>query len=157
VYPFERFTADAKRTLALAQQEAERSHHSYIGTEHLLLGLLRLEAGPAHDALQELGIGIASVRKAIAAVLGREERSIIQQLIPTSRVKTVIELAFRESRRGGDDEVSSAHLLMALAMEGEGIAAHVLSDLGAGKEKVVEAATRAMDAGPAAKPRLSPI
>ena len=150
MHPFERFTNSAKRTLTLAQEEAERSHHSYIGTEHLLLGLLRLEAGRAHDALASLGVGIASVRHAIATVLGRDERILIQQLIPTSRVKRVIEVAFEEARRAGSDEVDDGHLLLALVMEGEGIAAHVLLDLGADREKVIAALGRP-------KPRLQGI
>src|SRR5439155_12572590 len=128
----------------------ERSHHSYIGTEHLLLGLLRLEAGRAHDALASLGVGIASGRRAIATVLGRDERILIQQLIPTSRVKRVIEIAFDEARRAGSDEVDDGHLLLALVLEGEGIAAHVLLDLGADREKVIAALGRP-------KPRLPGI
>ncbi len=150
MYPFERFTTSAKRTLTLAQEEAERSHHSYIGTEHLLLGLLRLDGGRAHDALTSLGVGIASVRHAIVTVLGRDERILIQQLIPTSRVKKVIEIAFDEARRAGSDEVDDGHLLLALVVEGEGIAAHVLLDMGVDREKVMEALGRP-------KPRLPGI
>ena len=75
MYPFERFTEDAKRVLTLAQEEAERSHHSYIGTEHLLLGIMRGK-GTGHDALVELGIDAGRVRAVIASVLGRNERII---------------------------------------------------------------------------------
>lgn len=142
MYPFERFTERAKRTLTLAQEEAERSHHSYIGTEHLLLGLLRQPDGDAAEVLKELEIDVTTVRQTIAAVLGRNERILIQQIIPTSRVKTVIEIAFEEARRMGHDQVDTGHLLMALVMEGEGIAAHVLEDLGASAEKVVAALER---------------
>jgi ATP-dependent Clp protease ATP-binding subunit ClpC len=105
MYPFERFTERAKKVLTLAQEEAERSHHSYIGTEHLLLGL-------------------------------RNERIVIQQIIPTSRVKKVIEISFEEARRMGHNYVGTEHLLLGLLIEGEGIAAHVLEDLGANLEKV---------------------
>lgn len=142
MYPFERFTEDAKRTLTLAQEEAERSHHSYIGTEHLLLGLLRLPKGTAPEVLRELGIDIDAVRETIANVLGRNERILIQQVIPTSRVKKVIEISFEQARRMDEHYVDSGHLLMALVIEGEGIAAHVLEDLGAGRGQVVAAVER---------------
>jgi hypothetical protein len=144
MYPFERFTEDAKKTLTLAQEEAERAHHSYIGTEHLLLGLLRLTSGRARDVLDELGIDVKTVRRTIESVLVLNERIIIQQVIPTSRVKMVIEIAFDEARRMGVPEVDSGLLLMALSIEGEGIAAHVLEDLGASPERVVAAVEGAM-------------
>src|ERR1039457_5334849 len=136
MYPFERFTERAKKVLTLAQEEAERSHHSYIGTEHLLLGLLRVEEGIAAKALTHLGVEIGAVRSTIESVLGRNQRIIIQQIIPTSRVKRVIELAFEEARRMGTNYVGTEHLLLGVLIEGEGIAAHVLEDLGANLEKV---------------------
>jgi Clp amino terminal domain, pathogenicity island component/UvrB/uvrC motif len=139
MYPFERFTEDAKKTLTLAQEEAERSHHSYIGTEHLLLGLLRVEKGTACRVLTDLGVDIGTVREVIKSVLGRNERIIVQQIIPTSRVKKVIELSFEEARRLGHNEVDTGDILLGLIIEGEGIAAHVLVDLGAALEKVRQA------------------
>jgi hypothetical protein len=152
MYPFERFNEDAKRTLTLAQEEAERSHHSYIGTEHLLLGLLRNEPSTAYRVLTDLGIAIEHVRSTIASVLGRNERIQIQQIIPTSRVKQVIEISFEEARRMGHNFVDTGHLLMGLVIEGEGIAAHVLADLGATLEKVVPAVERELGA-PVSSPR----
>ena len=131
IYPFERFTERAKKVLTLAQEEAARSHHSYIGTEHLLLGLFRERDGLAAIVLDNLGVDIGTVRKTIESVLSRDERIIIQQIIPTSRVKKVIELSFEEARRMGHDYVGTEHLLLGLLLEGEGIAAHVLADLGA--------------------------
>ena len=148
MYPFERFNEDAKRSLTLAQEEAERSHHSYIGTEHLLLGLLRVEKGTAHRVLTELGVDIQTVREVIKSVLGRSERILVQSIIPTSRVKKVIELSFEEARRMGDNEVDTAHMLLGLIIEGEGIAAHVLTDLGATLEKVRLAIEQARHARP---------
>jgi len=136
LYPFERFTERAKKVLTLAQEEAERSHHSYIGTEHLLLGLLREGEGLAAKVLNNLGVEIGKVRQTIESVLGRNERIIIQQIIPTSRVKKVIEISFEEARRMGHNYVGTEHLLLGLLIEGEGIAAHVLEDLGATLEKV---------------------
>jgi ATP-dependent Clp protease ATP-binding subunit ClpC len=136
LYPFERFTERAKKVLTLAQEEAERSHHSYIGTEHLLLGLLREGEGLAAKVLNNLGVEIGKVRQTIESVLGRNERIIIQQIIPTSRVKKVIEISFEEARRMGHAYVGTEHLLLGLLIEGEGIAAHVLEDLGATLDKV---------------------
>src|ERR1035437_7249550 len=136
LYPFERFTERAKKVLTLAQEEAERSHHSYIGTEHLLLGLLREGEGLAAKVLNNLGVEINKVRSTIESVLGRNERIIIQQIIPTSRVKKVIEISFEEARRMGNNYVGTEHLLLGLLIEGEGIAAHVLEDLGANLDKV---------------------
>jgi ATP-dependent Clp protease ATP-binding subunit ClpA len=143
MYPFERFTEDGKRTLTLAQEEAVRSHHSYIGTEHLLLGLIRVEKGAAHVVFKELGITEAPVRSMINVAVGRHERVLVNNIIPTSRVKTVIEMSFEEARRMGHHEVDTGHILIGLVLEGNGIAAHVLQDLGATADRVVAAAERA--------------
>jgi Clp amino terminal domain, pathogenicity island component/UvrB/uvrC motif len=156
MYPFERFTEDAKRSLTLAQEEAERSRQTYIGTEHLLLGLLRVENGTAYRVLTELGVAIATVRQVISSVIGRNERLLMQQIIPTSRVKKVIELSFEEARRMGHHGVDTADILMGLIIEGEGIAAHVLEDLGATEEKVRAAVERALSAPPADRPKVEP-
>ena len=138
MYPFERFTEKAKKVLTLAQDEAEKSHHSYIGTEHLLLGLLREGDGLAAKVLGNLGVEIEKVRTTIESVLGRNERLVVQQIIPTSRVKKVIEIAFEEAKRMGSNHVDTEHVLLGLLIEGEGIAAHVLQDLGATLERVRE-------------------
>ena len=128
MYPFERFTERAKKVLTLAQQEAEASGHSYIGTEHLLLGLLRDE-GLARMTLNALGVELEPARAAILAILG-EPRVIIGQIVPTSRVKKVIEISFEEARRMGQNNVGTDHLLLGLLVEGEGVAAKVLRDMG---------------------------
>jgi len=122
--------------LTLAQEEAERSRHSYIGTEHLLLGLLREHEGLAAHVLANLRIEIGMVRETVESLLVSNERIVIQQIIPTSRVKKVVELSFEEARRLGRNYVGTEHLLLGLLIEGEGIAAHVLEDLGATLEKV---------------------
>ena len=142
MYPFERFTEQAKRALTLAQEEAERSHKSYIGTEHLLLGLFRVDGGLARQILADLGVEVATTRSMIQGILGRNERIAIQQIIPTSRVKAVIEIAFEEGRRLGDGSVGTQHLLLGLMIEGEGIAAHVLKDQGVTVSGVREAIDR---------------
>ena len=148
MYPFERFTEEAKKVLTHAQEEAERSHHSYIGTEHLLLGILRGE-GPGALALGALNIHINQVRQTIEETLGRNERILIQQIIPTSRVKKVIELSFEEASQQGHQYVDSGHMLIAIMREGDGIAAHVMQDLGTTTEKVVAAVkTARKDARP---------
>lgn len=148
MYPFERFTERAKKVLTLAQEEAERSHHTYIGTEHLLLGLLREGDGVAARVLNSMGIEIGRVRQVIEAVLGRNERILIQQIVPTSRVKKVIEISFDEARRMGHNYVGTEHVLLGLLIEGEGIAAHVLQDLGVTVEKARNAIERQLhDAG----------
>jgi ATP-dependent Clp protease ATP-binding subunit ClpA len=153
MYPFERFTGDAKKVLTLAQEEAERSHHSYIGTEHLLLALIREGEGVAARALAALGVDIGRVRETIQSVLGRSERVVIQTIIPTSRVKTVIEIAFEEARRGGVAYVGTEHILVAMLIEGDGVAAHVLEDLGAPLAKVWTEVRR-LDGAVAEKPDL---
>jgi ATP-dependent Clp protease ATP-binding subunit ClpA len=136
MYPFDRFSERAKTVLTLAQEEAERAHHNYIGTEHLLLALMREGHGLAAQVLGSLGLDIAQVRKAIETVLGRDERIVIQQIIPTSRVKKVIEISFEEARRMGNSQVGTHHLLLGVAIEGEGIAAHVMQDLGADPKRL---------------------
>jgi ATP-dependent Clp protease ATP-binding subunit ClpC len=137
VYPFERFTELAKKVLALAQEEAESSHHSYIGTEHVLLGLLREGDGIAAKVLNNLGVKIEKVRQTVESLVGRDKGlTVLQQIIPTSRVKKVIEISFEEARRTGHNYVGSEHLLLGLLTEGESIAAHVLQDLGATLDKV---------------------
>ena len=129
MYPFERFTEDAKQVLTAAQAEATSAQHSYIGTEHLLLALARTP-GPAQDALSALGVEQPAVREAIARVTSSGERVRIPSIIPTSRVKRVIELAFEVARAQKEGRVDSGALLLGLAIEGEGIAARVLADLG---------------------------
>jgi ATP-dependent Clp protease ATP-binding subunit ClpA len=129
-YPFERFTERAKRVLTLAQEEAERSGQSYIGTEHLLLGLLRESQGLAAKVLNNLGVEIGAVREAIESVFGGNKPIMVQQIIPTSRVKKVIQISFEEAGQMSHNYVGTEHLLLGLLIEDEGIAAHVLKDLG---------------------------
>lgn len=136
MYPFERFTEATKRVLTLAQEESERAHNSFIGTEHLLLALLRERGTVAGEVLSRLGVDITDARNIIGAASGASERIVIQHIIPTSRVKNVIEISFKEARGMGDGYVGTEHILLGLLVEGEGIAAHVLQDLGASLDKV---------------------
>ena len=138
LYPFERFTEPAKGLLTISQTEAEKAGFNYIGTEHLLLasfGNPEFHSGRIHAAL---GVTEAGVRSAIAKVITRKEGRAFGGIIPTSRVKKVIEIAFQLCGALGQTNVGTDHILLALAAEGEGIAAHVLSDLGATR-KLIEA------------------
>src|SRR5438309_1750027 len=131
MYPFERFTESAKKVLILTQEEAERSHRSYIGTEHLLLGLLRESDGAAAKVLRGFGVVINDVRSKIDAIPAHSEQTVFQQPTPTPRVLKVIECAFDEARQSGDDyQIGTEHLLLGLLDEPDGIAYHVLVDLG---------------------------
>lgn len=140
--PFDRFDASGKRTLALAQDEAIRVRHNYIGTEHLLAGLAR-DDGIAGRALAELGVDLARVRTALEFVIGHGERPTTPSEITLSpRTKKVIELAIEEAKRLGDATVGSAHILLGVVREGEGIAAGILESLGvslvAARQKVLD-------------------
>jgi ATP-dependent Clp protease ATP-binding subunit ClpA len=149
VYPFERFNAASKRVLTLAQEEAERSHNGFIGTEHILLALLREPNTVAGAVLRALNVDIDNARGIIvnATKLEAADRIIIQHIIPTSRVKKVIEISFEEARALGDTFIGTEHILLALLVEGEGIAAHVLQDLGAPLARVRDEVAAVRKAG----------
>ena len=147
MYPFERLTDAAKETLSLGQQEAERSHHSYMGTEHLALALVTQSGTVAGEALARLGVTYEELRDRIDRILGVNERILVQPIIPTSRVKVVIEHSFHEARRMGCNYVGTEHLLLGLLIEGEGIAAHVLFESGLTLDAVRSAATELRESG----------
>lgn len=140
MYPFERFSEHAKALLTISQSEAEKAGFNYIGTEHLLLASFGNPDFHSARILAGLGVMEADVRSAIAKVITRKEGRTFGGIIPTSRVKKVIELAFQLCAAKGHTHVGTDHLLLALATEGEGIAAHVLKDLGA-THKRIEAET----------------
>lgn len=129
MYPFERFDGGAKAALAASQQAAERDGHHYIGTEHVLLGLLQPGTGSA-SLLRGLGVQEATVQETIRNVLGRPAERPGPQIVPTARVGRTLELAFAAAARESSPLVTSEHLLVGLLEEGSGIAAHVLGDLG---------------------------
>jgi ATP-dependent Clp protease ATP-binding subunit ClpA len=136
VFPFERFTDRAKRVLSLTQLEAERSGHSYIGTEHLLLGLLDDDEGRAAAVLRHLGMQVEMVREKVRSAFAGSGPIPVRQLAPTTRLKRVVELAFEEAEQAGAGRVNSAHLLLGLLREGEGVGAQILADAGVGAENV---------------------
>jgi excisionase family DNA binding protein len=133
---FDRFTKRARHVLTLAQEEARRFQHTYIGTEHLLLGLIREEEGIASQVLRNLGIEVDQVRQAIAAIIGRGERVVVGEVGLTPRAKKVIELAVDEARRLTHRFIGTEHLLLGLLREGDGIAAGVLENFGLRLEQV---------------------
>jgi hypothetical protein len=142
VHMFQRFDVAAKRALTLAQDEAQRLDHHYIGTEHLLLGLVREGDGLAARVLENMHVELHQVRTAVEAIIGRGQRPIPAAVGLTPRAKRVIELTVTEARRLGDDHVGTEHLLLGLLREGEGIAAGVLESLGLTLNRV-DAAVRA--------------
>jgi ATP-dependent Clp protease ATP-binding subunit ClpC len=133
---FDKFTERARKVLSLAQEEAQRFNHNYIGTEHLLLGLVRENDGVAAKVLSNLGVELNKVRSAVEFIIGRGERLVLGDIGLTPRAKKVIELAVDEARRLGHHHIGTEHLLLGLVREGEGIAAGVLESLGVNLEKV---------------------
>jgi ClpA/ClpB-like protein len=128
---FERFTDRARRVVVLAQEEARVLHHNYIGTEHILLGLLREREGVAARVLERIGISADAVREKVASIIG-EGGDVPTGHIPfTPRAKKVLELSLREALQLGHNYIGTEHILLGLVREGEGVAAQVLVNLGA--------------------------
>jgi ATP-dependent Clp protease ATP-binding subunit ClpA len=135
--PFASFNDSGKRVLALAQDEAIRFNHNYIGTEHILLGVVREHGGIGEQALSSLGVEISKVRTAVEFIIGRGDKAVPPSEITLSpRSKKVIELAIDEARLLGHQSVNSGHVLLGLVREGEGIASGVLESLGIALESV---------------------
>ena len=141
---FDRFTKRARRVLTLAQEEAQRLNHNYIGTEHLLLGLVREENGVAVRVLRDLGVDPKQVRERVERTVGRGQRAMYGKLSLTPRTKRVIELAVDEARRLGHHYIGTEHLLLGLVRAGEGVAVDVLRGLGVGLDKVRSQTARVM-------------
>ena len=135
---FEKFSERARRVLSLAQEEAQRFNHNYIGTEHILLGLVRETEGVAARVLSNLNVELVKVRSAVEFIIGRGERPTPGEIGLTPRAKKVIELAVDEARRLNHHYIGTEHLLIGLMREGEGVAAGVLESLGVSLEKVRE-------------------
>ena len=133
---FEKFSERARRVLSLAQEEAQRFNHNYIGTEHILLGLVRETDGVAAKVLSNLGVELNKVRSAVEFIIGRGDRPTPGEIGLTPRAKKVIELAVDEARRLNHHYIGTEHLLIGLMREGEGVAAGVLESLGVNLDKV---------------------
>ncbi|MBM3924744.1 MAG: ATP-dependent Clp protease ATP-binding subunit [SAR202 cluster bacterium] len=133
---FEKFSERARKVLTYAQEEAQRFNHNYIGTEHILLGLVREHEGVVARVLTDLGIDLNKVRAAVEFIIGRGEKPVSGEIGLTPRAKKVIELAVDEARRMNHSYIGTEHLLVGLLREGEGVASGVLESLGVTLDKV---------------------
>ena len=133
---FERFTDRARHVVVLAQQEARMLNHNYIGTEHLLLGLIHEGEGIAAQVLESLGISLQAVRRQVEEIIGEGQQAPPGDIPFTPRTKKVLELSLREARALDHHYVGTEHILLGLIREGEGVAAQVLADLGADLSRV---------------------
>jgi ATP-dependent Clp protease ATP-binding subunit ClpC len=133
---FERFTERARQVVVLAQDEARGLKHNYIGTEHLLLGLLREEEGLAARVLASLGVTTEETRAQVATIIGQGDEVAAGQIPFTPRAKKVLELSLREALSLGHNYIGTEHVLLGLARENSGVAARILLDLGADAEKI---------------------
>ena len=128
---FNRFTEQAKRAILLAQEEANRLNHGYLGTEHILLGLIRENEGIAANALKNSGIDLAQVRQEVEKVVGRAQgASFLGQVPLTFRANRALQLAAKEARQLGHDYLGTEHLLLGLAKDKQSLAAQILISLG---------------------------
>jgi hypothetical protein len=152
---FDKFTERARRTLSLAQDEAIRLGHNYIGTEHLLLGLTRQQDAVAGRVLASLGVDLAAVRAGVVHIIGQGDHNVVGPLGLTPRAKKVMELAVDEARRLGHHYVGTEHLLLGLIREGEGIGAGVLDSFGLRLEQVRGAVIQQLQSMGGLTPRLS--
>src|ERR687894_405827 len=134
---FERFTDRARRVVVLAQEEARMLNHNYIGTEHILLGLIHEGEGVAAKALESLGISLEAVRQQVEEIIGQGGSSPSGHIPFTPRAKKVLELSLREALQLGHNYIGTEHILLGLIREGEGVAAQLLVKLGADLNRVV--------------------
>jgi ATP-dependent Clp protease ATP-binding subunit ClpC len=133
---FERFTDRARRVVVLAQEEARMLNHNYIGTEHLLLGLIHEGRGVAARALESLGISLEVVRQQVEEIIGLGQQAPSGHIPFTPRAKKVLELSLREALQLGQDYIGTEHILLGMIREGDGVAAQVLVKLGADLNRV---------------------
>ena len=133
---FERFTHRARQAMVLAQEEARHFNHNYIGTEHILLGLLRLDGRLASRVLTSLNVSVEAVREQVGSIVGYGEEEMGAQAPFTPRSKKVLELALREAMRLEHNYIGTEHLLLGLVRESEGLANQVLSNLGVGGDEI---------------------
>ena len=133
---FERFTDLARRVVVLAQEEARRLEHNYIGTEHILLGLLREDQGAAASALAAANVTLDGARLEVETIIGRGQHEPSGHIPFTPRAKKVLELSLREAVRLGNDYIDTGHILLGLIREGDGVAVQVVINLGADPKKI---------------------
>jgi len=145
---FERFTDRARRVVVLAQEEARILNHNYIGTEHILLGLLHEGQGVAGKALESLGVHLEAVRQQVEQIIGKGQQAQTGHIPFTPRAKKVLELSLREALQLGHDYIGTEHILLGLLSEGEGVAAQVLVRLGADLKRVRQQVIQLLHTGP---------
>jgi ATP-dependent Clp protease ATP-binding subunit ClpA len=144
---FERFTDRARRVVVLAQEEATMLNHNYIGTEHLLLGLIHEGEGVAAKALESLGISLEAVRQQVEEIIGQGQQAPSGHIPFTPRAKKVLELSLREALQLGHDYIGTEHVLLGLIREGEGVAAQALVGLGTDLNRVRQQVLRLLKSG----------
>ncbi len=149
---FERFTERARQVVVLAQEEARAFKHNYIGTEHVLLGLLREEEGIAARVLESLDITVEEVRAQVVQTVGRGEEVTTGQIPFTPRAKKVLNLALREALSLGHNYVGTEHILLGIVREGNGVAIDILRDLDADAPKVRDKVLRQLGGAPRPAP-----
>ena len=142
------FTDRARDAMGFAQDEARRLGHNYLGTEHLLLGLVRKRDGVAGKVLRRMGVRLPAVRSAVESVIGRGAATAAGEMRMTPRAKKVLDLAVKESGRLRHNYVGTEHLLLGIVREGEGVAAGILGRLGVTHEKVRAEVLRMIGPGP---------
>ncbi len=147
---FERFTDRARRVVVLAQEEARMLNHNYIGTEHILLGLIHEGEGVAAKALERLGISLEGVRQQVEEIIGQGQQAPSGHIPFTPRAKKVLELSLREALQLGHNYIGTEHILLGLIREGEGVAAQVLVKLGADLNRVRQQVIQLLSGQPAA-------
>ena len=163
---FERFTDRARRVVVLAQEEARMLNHNYIGTEHILLGLIHEGEGVAAKALESLSISLDGVREQVQEIIGQGQQAPSGHIPFTPRAKKVLELSLREALQLGHNYIGTEHILLGLIREGEGVAAQVLVKLGADLNRVRQQVIQLLSGyqgkearrrrRPAARPRALP-
>jgi ATP-dependent Clp protease ATP-binding subunit ClpC len=142
---FKRFTERARLVVVAAQEEARRLDHDYVGTEHLLLGLTGVSEGLAVKVLESLGIALDAIRQRVEESVDRGEQTPSGSIRFTSQAKTVLELSLREAQALGDSYIGTEHILLGLIREGDGVAAHVLLELGADLARTRVQVTRLLE------------
>jgi ATP-dependent Clp protease ATP-binding subunit ClpA len=158
---FERFTERARQVVVFAQDEARGLKHNYIGTEHILLGLMREQEGLGARVIESLGVSIEDVRAQVARIVGQGDEVTQGQIPFTPRAKKVLELSLREALSLGHNYIGTEHVLLGLARENEGVAARILLDFGVDAEKVrnavIDALSGTMYDGPPFVPESPPV
>jgi ATP-dependent Clp protease ATP-binding subunit ClpC len=154
---WEPFTERARRAVVLAQEESQRLGNNYIGTEHLLLGIISEGESSAAKVLESMGVSLAKVRSEVEAIVGIGKSVVHSEMVFTPRAKRVVELAFEEARRMNNNYVATEHLLLGLIREGDGVAGRVLINLGVdslrAREAVLSLTNAERDPKPVERPR----